>query len=116
MNDEPMQHSDDFGELAPFAGLIQLILAEKRTSLAALRTGIGITAIPLSLFSFLIAASRYLDPTASPLLFYGVLAVGFAMLIFGLYIVVRAVRHIHHQDTLIDRLKKKNPHLSDWVD
>lgn len=38
---------------------IQLLLAEKRTSLAFLRTGIAVIALPLSLVSFLIATSEH---------------------------------------------------------
>ena len=38
-----------------------LILAEKRTHLAMLRTGIAILALPMTLVSFLIATSRLYD-------------------------------------------------------
>ena len=37
---------------------VQLLLAEKRTSLSAMRTGIAIFAFPLSVLSVLIATSR----------------------------------------------------------
>ena len=40
---------------------IQLILAEKRTSLAVLRTGIVVLSLPLSVVTVLIATSRYYD-------------------------------------------------------
>jgi uncharacterized membrane protein YkgB len=40
-------------------GEIQVLLAEKRTALAALRTGIAVFALPLSVLSTLIATSRY---------------------------------------------------------
>ena len=40
-------------------GEIQVLLAEKRTALAALRTGIAVFALPLSVLSALIATSRY---------------------------------------------------------
>ncbi|MGA8239636.1 MAG: hypothetical protein WB818_03615, partial [Desulfobacterales bacterium] len=39
----------------------QLILAEKRTSLAALRTGITVFALPLSVLSLLIVTSKFYD-------------------------------------------------------
>ena len=38
---------------------IQLILAEKRTSLAAMRTGIAVFVLPLSVLSVLVATSEY---------------------------------------------------------
>ena len=37
----------------------QLILAEKRNSLAVLRTGIAVPVLPLSVVSFLIVTSKY---------------------------------------------------------
>ena len=40
-------------------GEIQVLLAEKRTALASLRTGIAVFALPLSVLSALIATSRY---------------------------------------------------------
>ena len=38
---------------------ITMILAEKRTSLAVLRTGIALFALPLSILGLLIATSKY---------------------------------------------------------
>jgi hypothetical protein len=40
-------------------GEIQVLLAEKRTALASLRTGIAVFALPMSVLSALIATSRY---------------------------------------------------------
>ena len=40
-------------------GEIQVLLAEKRTPLASLRTGIAAFALPLSVLNALIATSRY---------------------------------------------------------
>jgi hypothetical protein len=40
---------------------IQLILAEKRTALSSLRTGIAIFALPLSVLSVLVATSKYYE-------------------------------------------------------
>ena len=42
-------------------GEVQLLLAEKRTSLAAMRTGIAVFVLPLTVMSVLIATSRYYD-------------------------------------------------------
>ena len=38
---------------------VQLLLAEKRTALAVMRTGIAVLALPLSVFSALIATSKW---------------------------------------------------------
>lgn len=41
---------------------VQLLLAEKRTALAIMRTGIAVFALPLSIFSALIATSKWYEP------------------------------------------------------
>ena len=38
---------------------VQLLLSEKRTALSVMRTGIAVLALPLSIFSALIATSRW---------------------------------------------------------
>lgn len=43
-------------------GEIQVLLAEKRTALSALRAGIAVFALPLSVLSFLVVTSRYYQP------------------------------------------------------
>ena len=40
-------------------GEIQLLLAEKRTALSSMRTGIAVFALPLSVLSVLVATSKY---------------------------------------------------------
>jgi hypothetical protein len=40
-------------------GEIQVLLAEKRTALSSLRTGIAVFALPLSVLSVLIATSHF---------------------------------------------------------
>ena len=40
---------------------VQLLLAEKRTLLSTLRTGITVSILPFTVVSFLIATSRYYD-------------------------------------------------------
>jgi len=42
-------------------GEIQLLLAEKRTALSSMRTGIAVFALPLSVLSVLVATSKYYD-------------------------------------------------------
>ncbi len=94
----------------------QLILSEKRTSMAAIRTGIAVFALPLSIIGLLIATSRYYDiasvlPLILPL---GILLL--ALIILGSYLIFRALRNIHHQDRLIHQLKTCHSKLSDFLD
>ncbi len=94
----------------------QLILAEKRTSLAALRTGIAVFALPLSVLGLLIATSRYYNvlhvlPLILPL---GLMLAG--LIVLGSYLILRALRHIHHYDRLIRQLKGRHSRLSAFLD
>lgn len=94
----------------------QLILAEKRTSLAAMRTGIAVFVLPLSVMGLLIATSRYYEvlkvlPLIIPL---GVILA--ALIVLGNYLIIRALRHIHHYDRLIVQLKTCHSKLSRFLD
>ena len=94
----------------------QLILAEKRTSLAAMRSGIAVFALPLSVLGLLIATSRYYDllhvlPLIVPL---GVMLL--ALIILGSYLIYRALSNIHRYDRLIHQLKACHSKLSEFLD
>lgn len=94
----------------------QLILAEKRTSLAAMRTGIAVFVLPLSVLGLLIATSRYYDvlkvlPLIIPL---GVILA--ALIVLGSYLIIRALRHIRHYDHLIVQLKTCHSKISRFLD
>lgn len=94
---------------------VQLLLAEKRTSMAAMRTGIAVFALPLSVLGLLIATSKYYDlmsvlPLIIPL---GILLL--ALIILGSYLILRALKHIHHQDYLMRQLKVCHSKLSDFL-
>ena len=62
---------------------VQLILAEKRTSLASLRVGIAVFAIPLSIMGVLVATSRYYEILDVLHLFVAVMVMNALLLIAG---------------------------------
>src|SRR5207245_10730366 len=77
-------------------GEIQVLLAEKRTALAALRTGIAVFALPLSVLSALIATSPYYSmeevmPLRAPLL-----VLNRGLVVLGSWLVLRWMRRIRH--------------------
>lgn len=95
---------------------VQLLLAEKRTSLAVMRTGIAVLALPLSVISLLIATSKYYDVAevlhlASIL---GVFLVGLSVL--GLYLITRSIIKMHAYDRHIHQLKMQNSALREFID
>jgi hypothetical protein len=57
----PAAGGDKPGSDALVFGEIQLLPAEKRTALATLRSGIAVSALPLTVLSFLIATSRHCE-------------------------------------------------------
>jgi uncharacterized membrane protein YidH (DUF202 family) len=75
-------------------GEIQVLLAEKRTALSSLRTGIAVLALPLSVLSALIATSRYyriekVMPLLAPLMFLNL-----GLVALGTWLVFRSIRRI----------------------
>jgi uncharacterized membrane protein YidH (DUF202 family) len=94
---------------------VQLLLAEKRTSLAVLRAGMGIFLLPLSLFTALIATSKlYSGPDAAPIvvpLLVGVSGISIGMMALGGWLVWRAIRRIRRIDHKIEEIKQKNEEL-----
>jgi uncharacterized membrane protein YidH (DUF202 family) len=100
-------------DLMPF-NEVQLLLAEKRTSLSTMRTGIAVFAFPLSVLSVLIATSKSYDvhevmPWLVPLV---LLNLG----LLGIYLITKAVIRIRHYDRLIDKLKGKHSRLAELLD
>jgi uncharacterized membrane protein YidH (DUF202 family) len=97
-------------------GEVQLILAEKRTSLAVLRTGITIALIPMSLATVLVTLSRfysYVD-NLQFLIPLGVLCT--ALVVLSAYLIGRAIRRIHHEDEMIMKIRRNNPALREYID
>jgi Na+/melibiose symporter-like transporter len=94
---------------------VQLILAEKRTSLSSVRTGIAVSALPLTVLSFLLVTSKYYEIQHAISLFVTVIVISSALAILGTYLIVRAMIKIHHYDQMIKKLKLKHSVLSDLV-
>ena len=95
---------------------MQLILAEKRTSLSVLRTGITVLLIPLSVLTVLVATSRYYDietalQLAIPL---GIICLG--LFVLGLYLITRSVMRIRKIDHAAHLLLRHSEYLSDLLD
>jgi uncharacterized membrane protein YidH (DUF202 family) len=91
---------------------IQLILAEKRTSLAVMRTGIGVFTLPLSVITVLVATSRYYNVFETFHLLVPLLGVCAGLIVLGIYLVHRSVRRIKKQDALINMIKQQDPALA----
>jgi uncharacterized membrane protein YidH (DUF202 family) len=79
-------------------GAIQVLLAEKRTALAGLRTGIAVFALPRSVLSALIATSRYYSiERVMPLLLLlplPLLLLNLGLVVLGTWLVFRSIHRI----------------------
>jgi uncharacterized membrane protein YidH (DUF202 family) len=95
---------------------VQLILAEKRTSLAVMRTGIAVFALPLSVLSVLIATSRYYDITKVLHFLIPLLLLNSVLVVFGAYLIVRSLISMRHQDRLIRGIKAKHSVIAEFID
>ena len=95
---------------------VQLILAEKRTSLSTMRTGITVFVLPLSVLSVLIATSKYYDIFQVMHLIVPLLLICAALVVLGTYLIVRAIIRIRHHDKLILQLKRKHMWISEYID
>ena len=95
---------------------VQLLLAEKRTSLAAMRTGIAVFALPLSVLSVLIATSKYYDITQVVHLLIPLLLISTALVFLGAYLIIRSIIKIRHYDRIILELKRKHSKIAPFID
>ena len=97
-------------------GEIQVLLAEKRTALASLRTGIAVFALPLSVLSVLIATSRYYNMgTVMPLLVL-LLILNFGLVVLGSWLIFRSIHRIHHFEHRIRELSEKYRSIAEFIE
>lgn len=95
---------------------VQLILAEKRTSLSVMRTGIAVLALPLSVMSFLIATSKYYNVLH---VLYFLIPLGIlncALLVLGAYLIIRSILRMRHFEYLIHKIKLKHSVIGEFLD
>jgi uncharacterized membrane protein YidH (DUF202 family) len=97
-------------------GEIQVLLAEKRTALASLRTGIAVFALPLSVLSALIATSRYYSLDKVLPLLLPLMLLNLGLVILGTWLVFRSIRKIHHYEHRIRELSAKYQAIAQFIE
>ena len=95
---------------------VQLVLAEKRTSLAVMRTGIAVLVLPLSVMSVLIATSKYYNVFHVLHFFIPLSILSFSLIIFGAYLIIMAIIRMRHYDRLIHEIKKKHSVIGKFIE
>jgi uncharacterized membrane protein YidH (DUF202 family) len=109
MDELPTPDNAIFGE-------IQVLLAEKRTALAALRTGIAVFALPLSVLSALIATSRYYSIDKVMPLLLPLMLLNLGLVVLGTWLVFRSIRRIHHFEHRIREVSEKYRSLAQFIE
>jgi uncharacterized membrane protein YidH (DUF202 family) len=97
-------------------GEIQVLLAEKRTALSSLRTGIAIFALPLSVLSVLIATSRYYSFEKVMPLLVPLLLLNLGLVVLASWLVYISIHRIRHYEHRIRELTQKYRSIADFVD
>src|SRR6266446_7851805 len=97
-------------------GEIQVLLAEKRTALSSLRTGIAIFALPLSVLSVLIATSRYYSTGKVMPLLVPLLLLNFGLVVLGSWLIYRSIHRIHHYERRIRELSQKYRSIAEFIE
>ena len=95
---------------------MQLLLAEKRTSLSAMRTGIAVFAFPLSVLSVLIATSKSYEVREVLHWLVPLILLNLGLVALGVHLITRALIRIRHYDRLIDKLKSRYARLAELLD
>lgn len=95
---------------------VELLLAEKRTSLSSLRTGIAVFALPLSVLGLLVATSRYYDPTEARGLLRPLLGLCAILALLGGFLIVQALRHIRRHNRFIHQIKQEHSAIAEYID
>ncbi|MCI0534177.1 MAG: hypothetical protein L0Z50_03000 [Verrucomicrobiales bacterium] len=94
---------------------VQLVLAEKRTSLSSLRAGIAVFVLPLSVLSVLIATSRHYDFFRTLHLLVPLLVLNAALIVLACYLIIHSIRRIRQYDRLIREIKHKHSTIADLI-
>ena len=97
-------------------GEIQVLLAEKRTALAWLRTGIAVFALPLSVLSALIATSRYYSIERVMPLLAPLMLLNLGLVVLGTWRVFRSIHRIRHFEHRIRELSEKYRSIAQFIE
>lgn len=86
----------------------QFLLAQKRTQLAGVRTGLAMLALPMSIITFLVATSRFYHIQGNLSYLIPLLVLCLGLLCLGVYLIARGLVRLHHADAMLQRLRAQN--------
>ncbi|MEW6441801.1 MAG: hypothetical protein AB1640_12780 [bacterium] len=97
-------------------GRVQLLLAEKRTSLAALRTGIALFTLPLSVATVLITTSRFYDFFANLHYLVPLLVLCAALVLVAGHLILSSLVKFNRESRQVARIKSKSAKWKELLD
>jgi len=86
---------------------LQAVLAEKRTSLSVLRTGIVLLTLPMSIVTFLITMSGFYDPMHNLMFLIPLFMLNTVLVVMGFILISRAWMRVVRQDRRVEALKRQ---------
>ncbi len=95
---------------------VQLLLSEVRTALSLMRTGIAVLALPLSVFSVLVATSRYYEVLNVLSLLLPLTILCAVLMLFGGYLIIHSWRKVRRIDRLIRRIKMEHSVIAKFME
>jgi len=93
----------------------QFLLADKRTQLATVRTGLALLAVPMSIISLLVVTSRLYHFWDNFSYLLPLLALCLGLLILGGHLIWRGAIRLHHIESGLRRVIAISPHLNRLV-
>ena len=110
-----MGERDQKGMSPEVFGEVQLLLAEKRTALASLRTDIAVFALPLSVLGLLVATSKYYEPGRVLPLLLPLLELSGGLAMLGAFLIFRSIKHLHGHDRMIQKIKQRYGAIAEYI-
>ena len=86
----------------------QFLLAQKRTQLAAVRTGLAMLAVPMSIITFLVATSRFYHFQTNLGYLIPLLVICAGLMGLGAYLVMRGLVRLHNTESALFRLRQQS--------
>jgi len=90
----------------------QFLLADKRTQLATVRTGLALLAVPMSIISVLVVTSRLYHFWDNFWYLLPLLALCICLLILGVHLVLRGAVRLHRLENTLRHIITRSPHLN----
>ncbi|MBU1156261.1 MAG: hypothetical protein KKC30_04905 [Proteobacteria bacterium] len=90
----------------------QFLLADKRTQLATVRTGLALLAVPMSIMSVLVVTSRFYHFWGNFWYLLPLLSLCVCLLTLGIHLVLRGTLRLHRIENTLRRIIARSPHLN----